>query len=620
MSNIQIPNLPAAITAQRIDPVETVQAGVSVRITAGQIADLANNVPRALTADFATLAQRALTADFATLADRSLTSDLALAANTVPATGVSIPGGFQWPQSTIPEFPVARTIYVTMTGSDANNGRSLTKPKATINSALTALATSGATGIVIVHPGNYVVQPDTEIPEDCALYGYDLRVTNLSLPSGQEVNNMFLMTSGIKVRGFSFRGLKHDAYSLDPITEVSTPPTKGFAFVFKPGAVITRSPYIADCSQLHTFTQDQMLLPIDRANANAVFTAEAGYGGGNIFADGSVLSENSPLKSVVVDSFTAINPNGVGYLIARDAFVQLVSVFTNWSRVGIWTNQGGHVTMANSNSTFGDYSLASTGYRVIVNAPAVAGVSAYPAAADQITANTNAIVSNLMNNLYPTITNWGLLTSTQIAQTERDTRTLLLQLSYDLDSGQSRASEYFVQQLINWEGELVWYNATSPLTAAQLTTLFVACWVKVVEAVDVYVTSAGAQTMVTNLIQMITDVTNATQNAAVPGANPYAQVFSSLIEANNQQLSYAGSGINYNSLPVSQGGTGESFPLSTLVKINGGRIYATFSTENGDTYLGPDLRVDFERSTIEGQAFSRGVQNIALPLIIALGG
>lgn len=607
MSAIQIPNLPAAITAQRVDPVETVQAGVSVRITAGQIADLANNVPRALTADFATLAQRALT------------SDLALTANTVPATGVSIPGGFQWPQSTIPEFPVARTIYVTMTGSDANDGRSLTKPKATINSALTALATSAATGIVIVHPGNYVVQPDTEIPTNCALYGYDLRVTNLSLPSGQEVNNMFLMTSGIKVRGFSFRGLKHDAYSLDPITEVYTPPTKGFAFVFKPGAVITRSPYIADCSQLHTFTQDQMLLPIDRANANAVFTAEAGYGGGNIFADGSVLSENSPLKSVVVDSFTAINPNGVGYLISRDAFVQLVSVFTNWSRVGIWTNQGGHVTMANSNSTFGDYSLASTGFRVIVNAPAVAGVSAYPAAADQITTNTDAIVDNLMDNLYPTVTNWNLLSPTQIAQTERDTRTLLLQLSYDLESGQSRASEYFIQQLINWEGELVWYNTVSP-SSAILTNLFIDCWAKVVEAVDVYVTSAGAQTMVTNLIQMITDVTIATQDAAVPGANPYAQVFSSLIEANNQQLSYAGSGINYNSLPVSQGGTGESFPLSTLVKINGGRIYATFSTENGDTYLGPDLRVDFERSTIEGQAFSRGVQNIALPLIIALGG
>jgi hypothetical protein len=605
MASIQIPNLPAAITSLPTDPIETVQSGVSVRITAGMIAGLANNVPRALEADHALVA------------DRALLADQALISATVPAAGVNIPTGFQWPQSTIPQFPVARTIYVTMTGNDANNGRSLTAPKATINSAIDALVASGSTGVIIVHPGDYVVQPDTDIPPDCAIYGYDLRVTNLRLPTGQEVNNMFRMTSGIKVRGFSFRGLQHDPYTIDPFTLEATPPTKGFAFVFKPGSIITRSPYIADCSQLHEFSQNEMVLPIDREDGNAIFTEQAGYGGGNILADGSVLSENSPLKSVVVDSFTAINPNGVGYLITRDAFVQLVSVFTNWSRAGIWTHQGGHVTMANSNSTFGDYSLVSTDYRVIIQAPPVLGIGTYTEASAEITDNTEAIVTNLMENLYPSLTDWDLLTPTQIAQTERDTRTLLRQLSYDLESGQSRASEYFVQKLVNWDGNLVWSD--SPIFT-ELTALFIACWAEVIDAVNVYITDPAAETMIANLITMISDVTEATALSTLPGENPYAQVFSSLIEANNQQLSYAGAGINYNSLPVAQGGTGEAFPLTTLIKINGGRIYATFSTENGDTYLGPDLRVDFERSTIEGQAFSRGVQNIALPLIIALGG
>lgn len=606
MASIQIPNLPAALTALPSDPLETVQSGVSVRITAQKVADLANNVPRALLAD------RAL------VADRALLADQALYSATVPASGVIVPSNFQWPQSAIPEFPIARTFYVTMSGSDENDGESLTKPKATINSAIDALVESGVPGIVIVHPGDYVVQPDTEVPTNCALYGYDLRVTNLRLPAGQEVNNMFMMTSGIKVRGFSFRGLQHDAYQMDPLSpETISPPTKGFAFVFKPGVVITRSPYIADCSQLHDFSQNEMTLPIDRLDGNSVFTAQAGYGGGNILADGSVISENSPLKSVVVDSFTAINPNGVGYLITHDAFVQLVSVFTNWSRVGIWTHLGGHVTMANSNSTFGDYSLVSTDYRIIIKAPAVDGVDVYTEAAEQITDNTEAIVANLMTNLYPPLTNWNLLTPTQIAQTERDTRTLLRQLSYDLESGQYRASEYFVQKLVNWDGSLVW--SSSPIFS-QLTSLFVNCWGEVLDAVSVYITDPSAVTMVNNLLDMITTVTEATAASTLPGENPFAQVFSSLIEANNQQLSYAGAGINYNSLPTAQGGTGEAFPITTLIKINGGRIYATFSTENGDTYLGPDLRVDFERSTIEGQAFSRGVQNIALPLIIALGG
>lgn len=605
MSNVQIPNLPVGLYAKLNDPLESVQSGQSVRITLQQVVDLVTDV------------QHAVEADHAKIADRALLADNSLYAYSVPANGVIVPPNFQWPQSAIPEFPVSRTFYVTMGGNDANDGKSITKPKATINAALAALAASGNPGIVIVHPGDYIVQPNTEIPPNCALYGYDLRVTNLRLPPGQQVNNMFLMTSGIKVRGFSFRGLQHDPYVIDPVTEIAQPPTKGFAFVFKPGAIITRSPYIADCSQLHSFSQDEMVLPIDRNDGNAIFTAQVGYGGGNIHADGAVLSENSPLKSVVVDSFTAINPNGVGYLISHDAFVQLVSVFTNWSRVGIWSHLGGHVTLANSNSTFGDYSLVSTKYRIIIKAPGVDGVGTYPFAAMQVRDNTESIITDLMGARYPLLPNWNLLTPTQIAQTERDTRTLLRQLTYDLESGQYRASEYFVQKLVNWDGSLVW--SASPIFT-ELTQLFIDCWTQVAAAVNFFVSDIGAQNMVNSLIDMIKTVTSATAISTSPSANPYAQVFSSLIEANNQQLSYAGAGINYNSMPVAQGGTGQAFPLTTLIKIDGGRIYATFSTENGDTYLGPDLRVDFERSTIEGQAFSRGVQNIALPLIIALGG
>ena len=101
----------------------------------------------------------------------------------------------------------------------------------------------------------------------------------------------------------------------------------------------------------------------------------------------------------------------------------------------------------------------------------------------------------------------------------------------------------------------------------------------------------------------------------------YTTVFQSKIEAASHQFSYAGSGVNYNALPFGQRASGTpTDPTTNLYKSKGGVIYATFNTEQGDTYLGEDLRVDFERSTIEGQAFSRGVQNIVLPLIIGIGG
>jgi hypothetical protein len=503
---------------------------------------------------------------------------------------------------------VAQTFYVTADGLDSNTGTSLSSPLATIGKALELMAAQApASCVTIVHPGDYLVKPDTVVPTNCALYGYDLRVTKIRLSNAAgdaaavgtaRRNNIFQMTSGIKVRGFTFTGLEHEPFTL------AAPPEKGWAFVFKPGEIITRSPYIADCSMLHDFTQDQMTLPIDKANGNPLMP----IGAGNILADGSVLDTDSPLRSVVVDSFTAINPNGVGYAIKRNAFVQLVSVFTNWSRVGLWAHDGGQVTVANSNNTFGDYAFASTGFRNAiqiegVSDPSVLGV--YTASADIIVAQTEAIVTNLMNVRYPTITGWSGLTADQLVLTERDTRTLLRFLVNDLKSGQDRGAQYFTKGLFNWNAEYVF--------ATSILQLFLDSWEQVRLELLARLTDANAEAMITALIGLISEVVASPASYRIP--------FPSVVEATGQQFSNAGSGVNYNSLPFSQRGTGSSpDPSTAILKENGGKVYATFSTEVGDTYLGEDLRIDFERSTIEGQAFSRGVQNIALPLIIGIGG
>lgn len=505
-------------------------------------------------------------------------------------------------------LPVARTFYVTMDGSDENPGSSLSAPLASISAALELMAAEAPTPCVtIVHPGEYLAPPDTVIPANCALYGYDLRVTRIRLANAagtapasgvERRNNIFQMTSGIKVRGFTFTGMEHEPFTL------AAPPAKGWAFVFKPGEVIIRSPYIADCSMLHDFTQEQMTLPIDKADGNPLMP----IGAGNILADGSVLDTDSPLRSVVVDSFTAINPNGVGYAIARNAVVQLVSVFTNWSRVGLWAHAGGQVTVANSNNTFGDYALASTGFRnaIVIEGvadPSVLGV--FTSSANLIVSQTEAIVTNLMTVRYATITGWGGLTPEQRELTERDTRTLLRFLVNDLQSGQDRGAQYFAKGLFDWNAEYVF--------ATSILQLFLDAWEQVRLELLARLTDPDAQAMVTALIGLISRVV----------ANPadYRVPFPSVVEATGQQFSNAGSGVNYNSLPFSQRGTGETpDPSTAIYKNNGGKVYATFSTELGDTYLGEDLRVDFERSTIEGQAFARGVQNIALPLIIATGG
>ncbi len=557
----------------------------------------------------------------------------------VSAADLVVPNNFQWPAGSIPtgagladSYTVARTFYVTMSGNNANAGTSLAVPFATIGAGLAAAAATGQSCAVIVHPGEYIVQPDTVIPINCALYGYDLRVTKLRLPNGLSQNNMFRLTSGSKVRGFTFTGLQHESppnyasttlgmaavaewgyFTVGAVlyrkvngalttAEHDYPPEKGFAFVFNPGAFITRSPYISDCSMLHDFTYDQMTLPIDRATGNPLMPR----GAGNLRADGSVLAPSSVLRSVVVDSFTSINPNGYAYLMVRNAFVQLVSVFSNWSRYGLWCHDGGQVTVANSNSTFGDYALVSTGFRYSIRIadPVDQPRGVYVPAADAITEQRDIIVEEVYALLADEFVEVQNFTVEQEELTRRDLRTLLRELADDLRSGQDRGSQFFVKGLFDWNAQYFF--------ATNLLPIFLASYDYTYDRIMARCAlTSPAQTMLASLIALIK--TNV--------ATPPRLGFPSVVEATGQQFSYVGSGVNFNSLPYSQRGTGlAGDPALVNLKVNGGRIYATFSTEQGDTYLGEDLRVDFERGTVEGQAFSRGVQNITLPLIQALGG
>jgi hypothetical protein len=330
-------------------------------------------------------------------------------------------------------------------------------------------------------------------------------------------------------------------------------------------------------------------------------------GGGNIIADGSVLGPSSPLRSVVVDSFTAINPNGVGYLMVRDAFVQLVSVFTNWSRVGLWAHQGGQVTVANSNNTFGDYAFASTGFRNILSlpdTPANAPLAVYLPAADQIVADQATIINNMYAQLASEFVEVQGFTIEQEELTRRDAATLLREIADDLRSGQDRGTRYFLRGLFDWNAQYHFDPALLPIFLRSYEIILDEIKLRPPQVI------LPAEDMLDYLFAFL----------ATNLATPQTTGFPSVIEATGQQFSYAGSGVNYNSLPTSQRGTGRApDPTRTIFKSGGGRVYATFSTEEGDTYLGEDLRVDFERNTIEGQAFSRGVQNIALPLIIGVG-
>ena len=415
------------------------------------------------------------------------------------------------------------------------------------------------------------------------------------------------------------------------------------------------------------------------------------------------MDPDSPLRSVVVDSFTAVNPNGVAFAAVNDSLVQLVSVFTNWSRIGVWAHAGGQITTTNSNTSFGDYAFASTGFRYVVKIDGVANTQTRVACSNvgtYINNNITSIVSTLMTK-YETIGGWTTAISsnaTLTALTARDTRTLLTEVADDLKSGQDKGTIFFLSGLftansigpsadsrysltvanpelfvindavctsnttvpfiangvihsINSSANtIVVKNTTSPFVSGlnltkrsdrtanttislssraptppdlvlrdNLKEYFLRSWdvvraeLKGITANTAIFPEAGANNFIDEIFTLANNVLSVPEN--------YSVAFQSRIEATSQQFSYAGSGVNYNALPFSQRASGVApDPTTNLYTENGGLIYATFSTEQGDTYLGRDLKIDFERSTIEGQAFSRGVQNITLPLIVGIGG
>lgn len=537
-----------------------------------------------------------------------------------------------------PRKQVSRTIYVTMDGDDSNDGRSVYKPVQTINAALTIANTvvntpgEGAC-VVIVHPGEYEVQPFTEVPRNVTLYGYDARATKCIIATGYANTNMFMLNSGCKIRGFTFQGLQHED-DWDPTDFMSGPPKYGYACAFANGAFITRSPYVSDCATLHSFTQVEMSLPQDRLNGNPLVPK----GMGNLYADGSQCDPDSPLRSVVIDSYTAVNPNGVAYAIVNDAIVQLVSIFTNWSRVGVWTHAGGQATIVNSNSTFGDYAFAATGYRYSILVPDIDEslrstltpeelenpVLRYKPCANvgnYLITNLEAVADELYDNRYPTIPDWNVVANnaTYANLTARDTRTIVRELGEDLKSGQDAGLKFWVQSLFKTVNSGAFTaNAISVFDRSILLDQFIGTFDEIRKyAKELTVTIPGAETNANSVIEAYM---NLAMNV-VSTPLDYTVIFQSTIEAASQQFSYAGSGVNYNALPFGQRSSGKATnPNDQILTAEGGLVYATYNTEQGDTYLGKDLRIDFERSVIEGQAFSRGVQNIVLPLIIGIGG
>ena len=194
--------------------------------------------------------------------------------------------------------------------------------------------------MIRVQGGTYFEDNPVIVPKNTTIWGSGLRITKVQARNIEQ--DLFWVNSGVYLSEMTFGGLQLYPDQINP--------ERGFAVAFQPGAFITTSPYVQNCSQIS-----------NQQNSFLELYEEIPPGGGGLYVNGDVIAEDSPLASMVLDAYTQISPNGVGCLVNGRGFIQLVSFFTNFAYYAIRVNNGGHATLNNSNISFGLYGMYASG-------------------------------------------------------------------------------------------------------------------------------------------------------------------------------------------------------------------------------------------------------------------
>jgi len=254
---------------------------------------------------------------------------------------------------------VINVLYVTQDGNDNNTGKKLGDAKRTIKAAV---AESVPGTVIKISAGVYLEDNPIVLPDNVSVVGDSLREVTVT-PKNQ--GDLFWLDNGCYIAEMSFIG---PAQKSD-----------GAIVTFNPEVVpyIDQSPYIQNCTN---FIPGTIGLNIDGKYAIG------------------------PIKSMVLDSYTQINPGGLGAKIFNEAFAQLVSMFTICSDTAILCQSGGACDLTNSNSSFGNFGLVADGVGPLKYVGVVTSNAGVDASTFEIKIDANAPVMNVVDAVYDHVT------------------------------------------------------------------------------------------------------------------------------------------------------------------------------------------------------------------------
>lgn len=337
--------------------------------------------------------------------------------------------------------PVENVFYIQKAGNDENNGNTWDSAFATFEKAIQVAETRGSLTLIEVGPGEYTTQGHLDMPDNTMVH-CSYRTVYIRPETGFEQRNVFRMGNNCFIEGPIFEG-----WQLDSLTN----PTEGFAVSFRPGALITRAPYVHKITVRTDPYWTTIAPPLDRDNANPL----VGVGAGVAIADGAVCSPYSVYPNIMTWGATPVSHNGIGYVAKNGALINAVNAISIWAHKHFLAIDGGQLILSGCSTQFGDYTMVAQGVRYLIVPEQISSTLIIDTVgAAEIMSNANTIIDNMWNDLVSNgfTTTWNAADETY---TRRDAVSFLQSMSWVLQAANEKPMLDLAKGFFNTQGDPV---------------------------------------------------------------------------------------------------------------------------------------------------------------------
>ena len=555
----------------------------------------------------------------------------------------SVGTGVSWRPSGV---QTKRTIWVSKNGCDTNSGLLEGDAKATIGGAA---AIAVETDTIKVRPGIYIENNPIGLRTDVTVTGEDLRL--VIIQAGNPNKDIFHVRRGCLIENLNFGGTNVGVDHTGSACVAFPPPAGADSAITgytEPGPATEgpsgrwRSPYVRNCTN---FMTSSIGMKIDGDNATAsTFGAD--------------------LKSMVCDSFTQYNENGIGVSLTNDAYAQLVSIFTINTDIAIFASSGAQCDLTNSNSSFGNFGLVAVG----LGSTQFTGIATnFNPAGLTISSNTPDTDTIVCAEVRDDSTGSPVPPFTGVVRRPFDGQALFFQIdldNYPDTTGSGRITkplEKLSEVKVIPGTDVSGYSAVDPpsilirdvdgtttpkgpqgIIAEATANVSAAGTIQSINVVaqgrnylssqNIVVDIEGNTGLATAVMEPIyftiesatvptsSGITTITFNEFIPyevfDNDPFSLQRISRILTSSHSFEYVGTGTDINRATPLQG----AIPIkeNEVVSLDGAQIPFTSTDQKGNFDIGEGIQIDQTTSTIRGRDFARAIQAEVTPLILAL--